>query len=124
MFVQYWQITKAMEAAKATNPRTLVGTRVNYQFVCDSDDTEKGKDNGICGLFGWIYEHLNPQAGQHEPMELVIAFDTTIDEFFVTHPVQAVFAREQYAGDSTNINQAQRAKEIDDVVFGPETPKE
>jgi hypothetical protein len=120
MFLHYWQIAKAMDAAKATNPRTLVGARVNYQFVHDSDDTEAGRNNGFCGLFGWVYEHTNPEADDTEPMDLVIAFDTTIDEFFVTQSVKAVFAREQLAGDSTSLNQAEHAKLIDNVVFGPE----
>lgn len=120
MFLHYWQIAKAMDEAKAANPRTLVGARVNYQFVHDTADTEAGRNNGFCGLFGWVYKHNNPDAEIGEPMDLLVAFDTTIDEFFVTDSVQAVFAREQLAGDSTSLNQAEHAKLIDTVVYGPE----
>lgn len=116
MIVQYWQIVAAMQAAKAANPKSLVGSRINYQFC---HEIAPGVDKGVCGLFGWVLEHRNPDASEGEPMDLVLALDTTIDEFFVTEAVQARFAREQLAADTT-INQADRATEIDNIVLGPE----
>jgi hypothetical protein len=116
MFVQYWQIQAAMAAAKEQNPMTLVGSRVNYNFMCATPD---GRNDGICGLFGWVYEHRNPDAALTEPLELTVAFDTTIDEFYVTQEaLQGRFAREQVAGDSTSINEFKNADEIDNVIFG------
>lgn len=122
MFLHYWQIAKAMDKAKATNPRTLVGARVVYQFVQNTDDTPNGQNIAFCGLFGWVYKHNNPDA-EGEPMDLLIAFDTTVGEYFVTDSVQAVFAREQLAGDSTSLNQAEHAKLIDDTIFGSQDPE-
>jgi aspartate aminotransferase-like enzyme len=116
MFIQYWQIEAAMQAAKAQDPQTLVGSRVNYNFLCDMPNKKNGCTSG---LFGWIVEHKNPDAPATEPMELTIAFDTTIDEFYVSQEgLKARFAREQLAGDSTSINEFDNADEIDDNVFG------
>lgn len=115
MFLQYWQIKAAMDAAKKSNPKSLVGSRVNYQFI---HDTEDKKNDGICGLYGWIYEHKNPTAPDTEPLQLVVAFDTTIDEFYVPHEVTATFSREQHLPESTSINQFPYGKEIDDTVYG------
>ncbi|BDD79794.1 hypothetical protein [Burkholderia phage FLC9] len=118
MFIQYWQIEAAMKAAKEANPKSLVGSRVNFNFHCPSNTTEFPC---TAGLFGWIYEHKNPDAPETEPLELTIAFDTTIDEFYVTQEgLKGRFAREQLAGDSTSIHEFDNADEIDDTIFGPE----
>lgn len=114
MILQYWQVKSAMKAAKEKNPKTYVGTRINYQFCHETDDGQPG----ICGLFGWILEHKNPDAPKGQPMELVLALDTTIDDFYVTEEVKALWSRENLAGDCTNINEAEHSQHIDDVIYG------
>lgn len=115
MILQYWQVLAAHEAAKQQNPETIVGSRINYQFFHEAPPGEK---EYICGLFGWIVEHKNPMAAEGEPMELVLAIETSIDEWYVTQEVKALWSRENLAGDCTNINQADRAQELDDIIFG------
>lgn len=121
MFLQHWQIAAAFDAAKQKDPKSLVGSRVCYSFCHKAKD---GRKEGICGLYAWIYEHKNPSDPITEPMELTLAFDTTIDEFYVTQEVKALFAREQLLPEATTINEAARSIEIDDVIFGVDSEGE
>ena len=112
MIVTYAQIVQEMTTAKAAHPETLVGSRINYCFKHPCDESKDGV--GICGLFGWVYKQED-QTPSGE-ISLTIAFDTTIEGFFVTDDVCVIIPDIQLAGDSTTLYEATNAKSIAGIL--------
>ena len=118
MIVTYQQIIDEMNAARAAAAASLVGSRICLHFC---HEISPGVRDGICGLYGWIYAHLNPNyPDDGTVLRIKVTYDTHVEGFYIVDndELRVRYSREQHMPDSTVFNIAEDSDDIDDVIYG------